>query len=108
MNRKFFFFLDQQGSDQAGKNKAKTVALHFLDTQVRPGDQVAVIGFYSMSGFYIREYLTSDLGRVRKAIEAPTEIRPSAGGWVGGGAPERGHEPEVLLLPRPAGERPGG
>jgi VWFA-related protein len=84
MNRKFFFFLDQQGSDQAGKMKAKAAALHFLDTQVRPGDQVAVIGFYSMSGFYIREYLTSDLKRIRKAIEGPMEIRPSAGEIVGG------------------------
>lgn len=79
MNRKFFFFLDQQGSDGAGKAKAKTAALHFLDTQVRPGDQVAVIGFYTMTGFYIREYLTSDMAKVRRAINKPNEPPPSGG-----------------------------
>lgn len=76
-NRKLFFFLDQQASDRAGKDKAKFAALDFLDTQVRPGDQVAVIGWYAMSGFYIREYLTSDLVRVRRAIKGLTELPPS-------------------------------
>lgn len=79
MNRKFFFFLDQQGSDQAGKTKARAAALHFLDTRVRPGDQAAVIGFHSMSGFYIREYLTADMAKVRRAINKPPEPPPSGG-----------------------------
>ena len=82
MNRKFFFFLDQQASDQAGKVKAKTAALRFLDTQIRPGDQVAVIGFYAMSGFYIREYLTTDVERVRRAINKAAEAPPRAGDAV--------------------------
>jgi VWFA-related protein len=77
MNRKLFFFLDQQASDQPGKDKAKAAALGFLDTQIRPGDQVAVIGFYAMAGFYIREYLTSDLDRIRRAINGVTEAPPS-------------------------------
>ncbi len=81
--RKLFFFLDQQGSDRAGKDKAKAAALAFLDSQVRPGDQVAVIGWYAMSGFYIREYLTSDLDRVRRAIKGLTELPPSAPTVVG-------------------------
>ena len=76
-SRKLFFFLDQQASDRAGKDKAKFAALDFLATQVRPGDQVAVIGWYAMSGFYIREYLTSDMGRVRRAIKGLTELPPS-------------------------------
>ena len=79
MNRKLFFFLDQQASDRPGKDKAKAAALRFLDTQMRPGDQVAVIGFYAMSGFYIREYLTSDLDRIRRAINGATEAPPSPG-----------------------------
>jgi VWFA-related protein len=79
MNRKIFFFLDQQASDQAGKVKAKAAALNFLETQVRPGDEVAVIGFYAMSGFYIREYLTSDMGRVRRAINRSAEAPPRGG-----------------------------
>jgi VWFA-related protein len=82
MNRKFFFFLDQQASDQAGKVKAETAALRFLDTQVRPGDQVAVIGFYAMSGFYIREYLTVDMAKVRRAIKKSAEAPPRAAEWI--------------------------
>jgi len=75
--RKIFLFLDQQASDQAGKDKAKAAALHFLDTQVRPGDQVAVLGWYAMAGFYIREYLTADLDRIRRAVNGVTEAPPS-------------------------------
>lgn len=79
VNRKIFFFLDQQASDEAGKVKAKAAALRFLETQVRPGDQVAVIGFYAMSGFYIREYLTSDMERIRRAINRSAEAPPRGG-----------------------------
>ncbi len=81
--RKIFIFLDQQAGDEAGRVKARTAALRFLDTQVRPGDEVAVIGFYAASGFFIREYLTSDMGRIRRAINKPAETRPSSGEWVG-------------------------
>jgi VWFA-related protein len=80
--RKIFFFLDQQASDEAGKAKARTAALRFLDTHVRPGDEVAVVGFYAMSGFYIREYLTTDLARIRRAINKPGEAPPRAGDMV--------------------------
>ncbi len=82
-NRKLFLFLDQQASDRAGKDKAKAAALHFLETQIRPGDRVAVIGWYAMSGFYIREYLTADLDRVRRAVNGVTEIPPSPAESIG-------------------------
>ena len=82
VNRKFFFLLDQQASDKAGKVKAGTAALRFIDTQVRPGDQVAVIGFRATSGFYIREYLTEDMAKVRSAIKKAHEAPPSAAQWI--------------------------
>lgn len=82
-NRKLFFFLDQQASDREGKDKTKSAALHFLDTQVRPGDEIAVLGWYAMSGFYIREYLTADLDKVRRAFDGKTEAPPSPGEPVG-------------------------
>ena len=84
--RKIFLFLDQQASDEAGRVKARTAAFRFLDTQVRPGDEVAVIGFYHISGFFIREYLTSDMARIRRAINKSAETPPSPGEWVGGGS----------------------
>jgi len=79
MSRKFFFFLDQQASDREGKDKAKAAALHFIETQIRPGDEAAVLGWYTASGFYIREYLTTDLAKIRAALNGPTEVPPSAG-----------------------------
>jgi VWFA-related protein len=76
-NRKLFFFLDQQASDRAGKEKAEAAALQFLETQVRPGDEIAVLGWYAMSGFYIRQYLTTDADKVRKALTGVIEAPPS-------------------------------
>jgi len=81
-NRKLFFFLDQQGTDREGKDKARAAALHFLDTQIRPGDEAAVLGWYTASGFYIREYLTTDMNKIREALSGPTEPPPSAGGAI--------------------------
>ncbi len=77
MNRKFFLFLDVQGSDPEGRQKAVVVAQQFLESEVRPGDEVGLLGFYSASGFFIREYLTTDIGRIRKAIATLTEPPPS-------------------------------
>jgi len=77
MNRKFFLFLDVMGSDLEGRQKAVAVARQFLDTQIRPGDEVGLLGFYSGSGLFIREYLTTDIGRVLKAVATLTEPPPS-------------------------------
>ena len=38
MNRRLFIFLDIQGSDINGMTNAKQAALHFVDTQLQPGD----------------------------------------------------------------------
>lgn len=77
MNRKLFFFFDQQASDRAGKDKALAAALRFLDAEIRPGDEVAILGWYAMSGFFIREYLTTDMDRVRIALKGTIEAAPS-------------------------------
>lgn len=79
MIRKLFLFFDQQASDREGKDKAKAAALQFVETQIRPGDEVAVLGWYTASGFYIREYLTTDLDKIRAALKGPTEVPPRAG-----------------------------
>jgi VWFA-related protein len=79
MNRKLFIFFDFQRSDREGKIKATQAALQFLEREVRPGDEVGVLGFYSMSGFVIRQYLTGDMARVRAAIDSAREAPPSRG-----------------------------
>lgn len=79
LNRRLFIFLDLQANDEAGSKNAKAAALHFVDTQLLPGDEVGVVGFSPMRGFFIQEYLTTDVARIRKAIERTRELRPSTG-----------------------------
>jgi VWFA-related protein len=79
MNRRLFIFLDIQGSDVNGVANAKQAALHFVDSQLRPGDEVGILGFSPMRGFFIQEYLTTDHKKIRKAIEKTKEIPPSEG-----------------------------
>ncbi len=81
-NRRLLFFLDLQSCDRAGKAKAMDTALHFLDTQVRPGDEVGVLGFYSLSGFFVRQYPTADMAKVKQAVEGAGEIAPSADAFI--------------------------
>ena len=80
MNRRLFIFLDIQGSDVNGMVNAKKAALHFVDTKLQSGDEVGIIGFASMTGFFIKEYLTTDHERIRKAIKKTKEIGGSSSG----------------------------
>jgi VWFA-related protein len=86
MNRRLFIFLDIQGSDVNGMANAKQAALHFVDTQLRPGDEVGILGFSPLRGFLIQEYLTTDHERIRRAIEKTKdiEVKPSPG-FISGG-----------------------
>lgn len=83
MNRRLFIFLDIQGSDVDGLANAKQAALHFVDTQLRPEDEVGILGFSPMGGFFIKEYLTTDHEKIRKAIEETKELPPSKGSVSG-------------------------
>ena len=84
MNRRLFIFLDIQGSDVNGMANAKQAALHFVDSQLRPGDEVGILGFSPMRGFFIQEYLTTDHKKIRKAIKKTREILPTGGSVSGG------------------------
>ena len=90
LKRRLFIFLDLQGNDENGAENAKAAAIYFVDTQVRPDDEVGVIGFSPMRGFFIQEYLTSDLGRIRKAIERARELAPSGASLVAVGPEDAG------------------
>ncbi|MCK4336673.1 MAG: VWA domain-containing protein, partial [Candidatus Aminicenantes bacterium] len=87
MNRRLLIFLDIQGSDITGMANAKEAALHFVDTQLRPGDEVGILGFSPTRGFLIQEYLTTDHEKIRKAIEKTKdiEVKPSPGFVSGAG-----------------------
>ncbi len=72
MNRKFFLFIDFAYNNQKGVDKSVKAALHFLDSQLTPGDEVALLSCSMMRGITIHEYLTVDHDKVREAVEAVT------------------------------------
>jgi len=68
LSRKFFFFFDFANNTQRGVNKAREAALHFINTEVKPEDEVAVLSYSAISGLAIHEFLTRDLKKVREAV----------------------------------------
>jgi len=78
LNRKFFLWFDFGFNDPSGIKRAKAVGLHFMDTQVRPEDEVALLSSSSITGIKVHEYLTGDHQRVRQAIDA-LNLRQIAG-----------------------------
>jgi VWFA-related protein len=82
--RKFFIVLDIQSSDPDGLTNAKKAALHFVQTQMRPGDQASVLYYGPMTGLNLAQYLTADKALIKKGIERAKEAPPSAGFSSGG------------------------
>jgi VWFA-related protein len=68
MNRKFFLFFDLANNNPKGFLKAQQAALHFIDTQLHPSDEVGVLSFSVMKGLSLHEYLTKDRQAIRTVI----------------------------------------
>ncbi len=107
MNRKFFLFIDFAFNNQKGVDKSVKAALHFLDTQLTPGDEVALLSCSMMRGITVHEYLTVNHDKVREAVEAVTAR------GIAGRASEIEEEywrqaQEALALPRTADQRTVG
>ena len=69
MNRKFLLLLDLFQTDMAGIQRSKTAALHFIDTQLQPTDEVGFLSYSQNQGLVLNEYLTADHQKVRDAIQ---------------------------------------
>ncbi len=69
LNRKFFFFFDFAFTDPRSARKAREAALHFMDTAIRPGDELGLLSYSPMRGLTIHEYLTTDHARVRDIVD---------------------------------------
>ncbi len=67
--RKYFLFFDFAYNNVRGILKAQTAALHFLETVVRPEDELAVLTYSAVGGLAFHEYLTPDHAKVRKVVE---------------------------------------
>ncbi|MGB7297351.1 MAG: VWA domain-containing protein [Candidatus Aminicenantales bacterium] len=70
MPRKFFFFLDFAFNNAKGIDKTKEAALHFIDTQLQPTDEVGLLSYSATRSLTLHEYLTTDHAAVRKIIKA--------------------------------------
>ncbi|MGZ5454643.1 MAG: VWA domain-containing protein, partial [Candidatus Aminicenantales bacterium] len=70
LNRKFFFLFDFAFTDPRSSRKAREAALNFMDTAIRPGDEIGVLSYSPMRGLTIHEYLTTDHARVRNIVDA--------------------------------------
>ncbi len=66
--RKFLLFFDFANNNQRGARKSKDAALHFLDSEVRPGDEVGLLSYSLTRGLSIHEFLTLDHAKIRSAV----------------------------------------
>lgn len=69
MARKFFLYFDFAFNNQRGINASRTAALHFIDRELKPGDEVGLVSYGSLGGLSIHEFLTTDHKKVREAVE---------------------------------------
>jgi VWFA-related protein len=70
LSRKFILLFDFAYNNPKGILKAREAALHFIDTQLRPTDEVAVLSYSGIKGLELWEYLTADHKKVREVVEA--------------------------------------
>ncbi len=69
LDRKFFLFFDYTYTDPDGARKAAKAAVRFIDNLL-PSDEVAVVCCTGMRRLEVREFLTRDHDRVRRALGA--------------------------------------
>ncbi|MFH2042833.1 MAG: VWA domain-containing protein, partial [Acidobacteriota bacterium] len=94
MNRKFFFFFDLVNNNAKGFLKAQKAALHFIDNQLQPTDEVGIISYSVLKQLTLHEYLTTDHQALRQVVE-----RIGGTGRVG-----RAENFEALLYQQMTGE----
>lgn len=71
MNRKFFLIVDAFRNQRRGIVKSKTAAIHFIESQLQPTDEVSILTLSETRGLVLHEYLTTDH---RKAVETVQDM----------------------------------
>ena len=69
MNRKFFLFFDLVNNNAKGFQKAQAAALHFIDNDLQPSDEVGVLSYSVLKQLTLHEYLTKDFQAVRNVVK---------------------------------------
>jgi VWFA-related protein len=70
MGRKFFLLFDFAYNNPRGILKAKKAALHFIDTQLQPPDEVGLLSYSAIKSLTLHEYLTTNHGKVREVTDS--------------------------------------
>ena len=99
LNRKFFFLIDLDKNDLAGIAKSRNAALHFLEKQVLPGDEIGVLSYSPYyGGLKVYEYLTSDYQKIREALDRATKDVPGRHFGEGPGNASQGIEGGIWIF----------
>ncbi len=69
ISRKFFLLLDAYRNDGLGLKKARTMALHFIETQVQPEDELGLLSYSIDRGLVLHVPLTTDHEKIREAAK---------------------------------------
>ncbi len=72
----FILFFDFAFNNLPGINKAKQAALHFVNAETEPSDEISVFSYSPLKGLTVHEYSTRDRQKVLDTIQAldPAEI----------------------------------
>jgi VWFA-related protein len=76
--RKFLLFFDFGFNNERGVRKAREAALRFLDSGLRPDDEIGLISYSQTRGLSFNEFLTVEHAKVRRAVE-DLGVKPIAG-----------------------------
>ena len=73
--RKFLLFFDFAFNEMKGILRAKKAALHFIDSQVHPDDEIGIMSYDVFKGLTLHEYFTKEHNKIREAIENESNSR---------------------------------
>src|SRR4030042_6346260 len=67
--RKFFLFFDFAFNNGIGLEKARKAAIHFIDNELQPADEVSLLSYSAVKSLKLHEYLTTDHKKVRAVVK---------------------------------------
>lgn len=79
LNRKILLLFDFAFNTAAGIGRAKEAALHLIDTQLHPTDEVGVLSYSANKGLTFHEYLTTDHQKVRQVVQELVSLKRISG-----------------------------
>lgn len=70
ISRKFFLIFDFAYNNSRGLLKSKQAALHFINTQLQPSDEVGLLSYSASRSLTLHEYLTTNHEKIRNIVES--------------------------------------